>query len=517
MSHPCLRSMIILVCLGFTSYSPGQELDTDGDGLLDLIDVDRFDRFRSDAHSVGVFSGLSIEDLDGSSLLTNLQELWLGGNQISSIESGDFEGLTNLQGLSLSGNQITSIGRGDFEGLTNLQELWLGGNQISSIESGDFEGLTNLQGLWLSGNQITSIERGDFEGLTNLQELWLNDNQITSIERGDFEGLTNLQGLWLSGNQITSIERGDFEGLTNLQELWLNDNQITSIERGDFEGLTNLQGLWLNDNQISGLESGAFDGLTNLQHVLLHGNPGLTELNLSQATFDSLRVCHQPFFLIGFCIDSDRVKTVVLDDAQLSLNSFTVIGNATASITDISMDGLTFPSERSLSLLRSNLRSLLHTETLDNVTVDPYLYADFDSVFDDFAAIEGNTLTVASPDCDGNDVVSIADANCTSSRKLDRFFEAADTYRGDTDGIDGVDFNDFLRLSGNFGMSPAVYTDGDFDLDSEVGFTDYLILAGNFGLGFDFNTDTAVAVPEPSAIAMVMCIVLVLAGACKRD
>ena len=66
-------------------------------------------------------------------------------------------------------------------------------------------------------------------------------------------------------------------------------------------------------------------------------------------------------------------------------------------------------------------------------------------------------------------------------------------------------------------MSPAVYTDGDFDLDSEVGFTDYLILAGNFGLGFDFNTDTAVAVPEPSAIAMVMCIVLVLAGACKRD
>ena len=53
--------------------------------------------------------------------------------------------------------------------------------------------------------------------------------------------------------------------------------------------------------------------------------------------------------------------------------------------------------------------------------------------------------------------------------------------RGDTD-LDGdVDFNDFLRLSENFGATDAVWGHGDFDGDGEVGFTDFLALSANFG------------------------------------
>jgi Leucine-rich repeat (LRR) protein len=46
--------------------------------------------------------------------------------------------------------------------LKNLTSLGLGYNQITSIESDDFNLLTNLQQLNLSSNQITSIESDDF-------------------------------------------------------------------------------------------------------------------------------------------------------------------------------------------------------------------------------------------------------------------------------------------------------------------------------------------------------------------
>ena len=56
-------------------------------------------------------------------------------------------------------------GIGDFDWITTpTTNLNLNGNQVSSIESGDFSGLTNLEELYLSGNQISSIESGGFSG-----------------------------------------------------------------------------------------------------------------------------------------------------------------------------------------------------------------------------------------------------------------------------------------------------------------------------------------------------------------
>ena len=94
--------------------------DTDGDGLLDLIDVAGF---NPNASGDVVFQDRRIQDLDGANLLANATSLYLGDNQITSLESGDFQGLSNLQSLDLQGNQITSLESGDFQGLSNLQTL----------------------------------------------------------------------------------------------------------------------------------------------------------------------------------------------------------------------------------------------------------------------------------------------------------------------------------------------------------------------------------------------------------
>jgi Leucine-rich repeat (LRR) protein len=80
--------------------------DTDGDGLLDLIDVPGFE---ANASGQLQFFSKGIQDLDGARLLTNARVLNLNGNQIRSIEQQDFEGLSNLLELHIGGNLIASL------------------------------------------------------------------------------------------------------------------------------------------------------------------------------------------------------------------------------------------------------------------------------------------------------------------------------------------------------------------------------------------------------------------------
>ena len=106
-------------------------------------------------------------------------------------------------------DSLSGIGEFDWT-TTPTTGLWLYGNQISSIESGDFSGLTNLGQLDLRGNRLSSLESGVFSGLTNLERLHLRGNQISSLESGAFSGLTNLGQLDLRGNRLSSIESGAF-------------------------------------------------------------------------------------------------------------------------------------------------------------------------------------------------------------------------------------------------------------------------------------------------------------------
>ena len=151
--------------------------------------------------------------------LTNLQQLWLQGNQITDISS--LGNLTTSSGISitLSYNQITDIS--PLENLTNLVSLWLKDNQITDISP--LESLTNLESIALTNNQIADIS--PLANLDSLRSIGLSNNQITDIS--PLENLDSLRSIGLSNNQITDIS--PLENLTNLQRLNLSDNQITDI------------------------------------------------------------------------------------------------------------------------------------------------------------------------------------------------------------------------------------------------------------------------------------------------
>ena len=153
------------------------------------------------------------------------------------------------------------------------------------------------------------------------------------------------------------------------------------------------------------------------------------------------------------------------------------------------------------------MSQLLALEGLDDLTIDTNLYSLYQVEFDAFAALEGKTLTVVDPDCNGDGVLDIFDANCTPGRRIKYFLEDYGTVPGDADGIGGVEFADFLVLNSNFGQSPAEYTDGDFDADGIVGFSDFLVLSGNYGQGGDFGSEVA-AVPEPSSLLYLLLVMV---------
>ena len=91
-------------------------------------------------------------------------------------------------------------GMGNYDWMaTPTTTLYLGGNPITSIESGDFIGLGALTTLDFRASKITSLESGDLAGLGSLLQLTFEYNKITSIEIGHLQraGLFGVSGIGL--------------------------------------------------------------------------------------------------------------------------------------------------------------------------------------------------------------------------------------------------------------------------------------------------------------------------------
>ena len=79
--------------------------------------------------------------------------------------------------------------------------------------------------------------------------------------------------------------------------------------------------------------------------------------------------------------------------------------------------------------------------------------------------------------------------------------ESQGSLLGDLNFDGTVGFEDFLTLSGNFGATEAVYSQGDIDCDAGVAFGDFLVLSGNFG---QTSSAELQSVPEPASIVSVL-------------
>ncbi len=177
---------------------------------------------------------------------------------ITSLKSGDFDGLTALTSLQLSYNNLTTLPPRIFDELTALTNLQLSNNDLTALPFGIFDELTALKTLNLRNNDLTSLPPAIFDELTALTNLQLSNNDLTALPFGIFDELTALTWLSLDGNALTTLPAGVFDELTALTRLGLYGNAFTTLPAGVFDELTALKVLNLYGNAFTTLPVGVF-------------------------------------------------------------------------------------------------------------------------------------------------------------------------------------------------------------------------------------------------------------------
>ena len=282
-------------------------------------------------------SNKKITSTKGIEKLTNLTELSVSLNQLTSI---DVSNNINLTDLNVGNNQLTIL---DVSKNTNLTHLSVSLNQLTSLDVSKNPNLTYLDASY---NQLTSL---DVSRNTNLTHLYVDGNKLTSL---DVSKNPNLIHLGVSSNQLTSL---DVSKNTNLTYLSASYNQLTSL---DVSKNPNLIELNVYENQLTNLDTNKnpnlkylYAHINQLTSIDVSNNINLTDLKVGNNQLTSLDVSKNPNLTELLIWDNqlaslDVSKNVNLTDLDVSSNQITdldVSNNINLTDLDISFNKLISP------------------------------------------------------------------------------------------------------------------------------------------------------------------------------
>lgn len=147
---------------------------------------------------------------------------------LSAIENDSFLSASNLQFLYLPGNQIKRLSPKSFAGASNLNEINLSDNLIEIVAEDAFEGLEHLESLSLSRNQIAFFGQETFAPLADLMNLDISGNTIEFLDSRLFSNNDKLNGINIADNQIVSITNGFMKLLPQIKVLNIMNNPCTN-------------------------------------------------------------------------------------------------------------------------------------------------------------------------------------------------------------------------------------------------------------------------------------------------
>lgn len=205
----------------------------------------------------------------------------LDSNLIRSIPPGFFSLSVRLSTLWLSNNLLSSISQADFPASlhSNLEQLWLHGNNLTSLAPETFANLANLKGLFLYQNPIASVSPGALAGLASLSALYLSQSEIAIFPPDFFAPVgESLVALYVFDCRLKSVPQNL---PVSLMLLALHQNEIAEILPGDFSDLKNLTTLSLHVNAFTKLpgdflfENRKLTTVSMCSNVLERGHPRL--------------------------------------------------------------------------------------------------------------------------------------------------------------------------------------------------------------------------------------------------
>ncbi|OAJ40643.1 hypothetical protein BDEG_24350 [Batrachochytrium dendrobatidis JEL423] len=169
----------------------------------------------------------------------------LSGNSLGELNSSA-AGCNFGNGLTLRRDSTSDYGKSN-PLLSQLEELYLGHNQITRIADLGLHRMPQLRTLYLQGNKIGKID--GLEHMTSLTELVLDKNQIKTADPLSFLSLINLKELHIKENRLRSLMH--FDCLPNLQMLFLSNNRIHEMSEIEKMKLPSLLEISLASNAVS--------------------------------------------------------------------------------------------------------------------------------------------------------------------------------------------------------------------------------------------------------------------------
>ncbi len=281
-------------------------------------------------------------------------------------------------------DRITSLKSGDFQGLSGLQFLDLSGNFLRGLPDSVFADLAGLDTLDLRENRLAALPRDVFGPLAGLEYLDLSDNVLTVLPDSSFAGMADLNSLFLDENWFTALPDGIFADLTALDTLWLADGELRTLPDGVFGGLGELKALDLSGNRLSALPDSAFHDLDSLEYLTLSGN---RLMELREGVFDKLALLSELY------LTRNRLETLPdgVFDSLPDLGNLSLTGNRLTQLPDNVFDGV--PDLDTLSLAVNQLAEL-PDDTFDDLSGLDFLTMSAnrlttlpDGVFDDLDSL----------------------------------------------------------------------------------------------------------------------------------
>ncbi|XP_035671972.1 leucine-rich repeat-containing protein 4B-like [Branchiostoma floridae] len=149
--------------------------------------------------------------------------------------------------LDFTENNLTYIHADTFKQLSQIQQLYLAGNQITDIEFRALSMLKHLKILDLRHNKLTELREYYFTGLSKLRQLFLVGNIITKVDSMAFSGLFRIEKIYLGKNELTSFPWASLFLLPMLEQLDLTENRIQVLDP-KIRNMPQANALFLHDN-----------------------------------------------------------------------------------------------------------------------------------------------------------------------------------------------------------------------------------------------------------------------------
>lgn len=182
-----------------------------------------------------------ITDLSGLEDATNLDLLYIDGNEISSLEP--LRGLTQMRQITVSRNPISDIS--PLQNMPSLNWLEVNWTEIDTLEP--LRGNTSLLWLQLAYTNVTSLD--PIRESVGLYDLNFQNTEISDLE--PLTPLTRIATIGAQSAQISSLE--PLRGKENLRLLNVNRNHVTDLSM--LETWPNISTVGFNAQTVSGGEA----------------------------------------------------------------------------------------------------------------------------------------------------------------------------------------------------------------------------------------------------------------------